>query len=281
MVSPVSVGILGLWTKTILRRMGRPERAFSVHRRGAVTRACITCILRAQGKELPEGQLQALVRWGGWTGVTGVMTVMKTYAGKVIDEYLDVYGLAYARDSDASEWAAKLDEYRGHPIFPSQLISDAGCRPVHMQIKLLARSLVAWQEHQGLLNRLFGRILAAAALHTQLQPICRYQEDRKFLNAALKKFCHQSDVIAYLQAKRGSHMIFADCCLHAERRCLRAWLSTQAGSWASSVSITVQRLACMQCLEEWEPGMVGWNGHAIAKSLPPGKCSFLPRPDLC
>lgn len=63
-------------------------------------------LLRSCGKELPESQLQALVRWGGWTGHTGIMTVMRTYAGKVMDAFLDVYGLAYGRETDVQEWEA-------------------------------------------------------------------------------------------------------------------------------------------------------------------------------
>ena len=38
------------------------------------------------------------------------MTVMRTYAGKVMDAFLDVYGLAYGRVTDAHEWEAKLRE---------------------------------------------------------------------------------------------------------------------------------------------------------------------------
>ena len=49
---PVSVAMLGYWTKAILRLMGRPERGFSAHQRGGVTRGCILMLLRSCGKEL-------------------------------------------------------------------------------------------------------------------------------------------------------------------------------------------------------------------------------------
>ena len=62
---PVSVQILGNWTRQILQHMGRPRRGYSAHRRGCVTRAVILDMLHNQGRCLSEDTLLAVCRWGG------------------------------------------------------------------------------------------------------------------------------------------------------------------------------------------------------------------------
>ena len=270
---PVSVAILGYWTKAILRQMGRPERGFSAHRRGGVTRGCILMLLQSYGKELPKSKLQALVRWGGWTGHTGILTVLRTYAGKVMDAFFDVYGIAYGRETDVREWEAKLEEYCGQPMFPAAPIKDHGCRPLHIQVKVAMHRLPVWQSYQQLLNSLVSTILRAASLDPSLRPINRYQEDRRLLNVAVKKYEGQQHVEAYAEARRQGYTTLAACCDAMERACVHAFMQSRHRQQALSWSVSLRRLEYTWYLVDWEPGMVMWAGSVQPWRLTP--CMFL------
>lgn len=258
---PISVAILGYWTRAIVRQMGRPERPFSAHRRGGVTRGCVLMLLQSCGKELSESQLQALVRWGGWTGHTGIMTVMRTYAGKVMDAFLDVYGMAYGRKTDAREWEAKLQDYYGCPLYPSAPVQDLGCRPLHLQVKMAMHSFSKWQEHQRLLNSLVHTILRVAMLDVDLQPIRRYQEDRKLLNAALRKYAGHEHVRALSKARKKSRAVLMACSRAARRAGVQAFMLSRHGMQARHWSVSVRAAVFEQFLVAYEPGMVTWDGH--------------------
>lgn len=272
---PVSVAILGCWTKAILRRMGRPPRGFSAHRRGCITRACILCILNSKGKELPLSELNAMVRWGGWTGVTGVMTVMRTYACKVIDEFLDVYGLAYGRQNEQDEWQAKLHDFIGPQLRPQSAIVQPGCRPLHLQVKMDAWRLPVWQQVQRQLNACGRHILSAARKDAELLPVRRFREDRRLLNAACSKYAESLVVKHLLELQRHKRRTFSEACRQAAELCLEAWQSTQAWLRSFPMAVTRQRLLCQMSLAPWVPGCVTHAGRVQTFRLEENAFLFL------
>lgn len=156
---PVSVQILGHWTKKVLSSMGSPERGFSAHRRGCVTRAVVMCILKSKGRAIPVDQLNVMIRWGGWQAVTGVMTVMRTYAHKIMDRYLDVFGLAFGREGSDAEWQARLDDYMGIKL---SRVSHSDAEGLPMQIKVHAWQTDIYSAMQSMLNSCVGAIMHVA-----------------------------------------------------------------------------------------------------------------------
>lgn len=82
---PVSTGTVSNWTRTILKRMGCPPRGYAAHRRGCVTRALILNLLQNDMTEIDTPTMETITRWGGWEAVTGMRTVLKIYASKVMD----------------------------------------------------------------------------------------------------------------------------------------------------------------------------------------------------
>lgn len=129
--APVSVGTLGTWTKMLLKRMGSRPRGYSAHRPGFVARACILGVMHSEGQGLPTSTLIVVVRAGGWQAVTGVTTILKTYARKVIDEHIDLYSISLGYDIGKQGWEDRVRAYLGAPLFPKQagLIQDTQCFP--------------------------------------------------------------------------------------------------------------------------------------------------------
>ena len=74
--------------------MGSLGRGCSAHRAGFVSRTCILAILNSKGTELSPGTIEMMIRWGGWQAATGAKTVLRIYARKIIDKYLDPYRLS-------------------------------------------------------------------------------------------------------------------------------------------------------------------------------------------
>lgn len=66
--------------------------------------------------------------------MTGVMTVMRTYAHKVLDKYLDVFGLAFGREGSDAEWEARLQDYIGPDMIPAYIVHDSQTAKLPMQI---------------------------------------------------------------------------------------------------------------------------------------------------
>lgn len=124
--APVSVSTLGNWNKHILTSMGSSARGFSSHRSGFVSRICILAIMHSQGRELPEGTLEVMVRAGGWQAVTGARTVLRVYARAVIDKYIDMYSLSLGYDRTPEQWQAHKAAYLGESCFPEHPIVDCG-----------------------------------------------------------------------------------------------------------------------------------------------------------
>ena len=134
--APSSVSAIGIWNKTLLSRMGLPGRGFSAHRSGFVSRTCILAILASKGKELPPGTIETMIRWGGWQAVTGARTLLRIYARKVIDKYLDPYSLSLAYELSDEGWEAKKSEYLGQPRYPEEPVVDRGRKRLPLQIRV-------------------------------------------------------------------------------------------------------------------------------------------------
>ncbi|KAL3132154.1 hypothetical protein ABBQ32_008761 [Trebouxia sp. C0010 RCD-2024] len=96
--APCSVDTLSAWNKKLLKRMGNEPRGYSAHRTGFVSRACILAVIRQNALQLPEAALTAILRAGGWQAVTGIPTVLRVYARKVLDQYIDMKSLSLEHD---------------------------------------------------------------------------------------------------------------------------------------------------------------------------------------
>lgn len=138
--APSSVSAIGIWNGTLLIRMGSPGRGFFAHRSGFVSRTCISAILASKGKELSPGTIEVMIRWGGWQAITGVKTVLSIYARKVIDEYLDPYGLSLGYELSDEAWEDKKQQYLGRPRYPKDPVVDRGRnkRPLQFRVHMHA-----------------------------------------------------------------------------------------------------------------------------------------------
>ena len=105
----------------------------------------------------------------------------------------------------------QLKDYHGEPMFPAAPVHDLGCRPLHFQVKVAMHLMPARQAHQASINHLHTCIKAAASIDPSLQPIRRYREDRKLLNAALKKYHGAVHVQTLLQVRSQGCRIVAAC----------------------------------------------------------------------
>ena len=70
-----------------------------------------------KGRELPLRTLEMITRWGGWQVVTGTKTVKETYARKVVDQFLDLYGVINGYDASDEQWKLKRQKYTGPAVF--------------------------------------------------------------------------------------------------------------------------------------------------------------------
>lgn len=202
------------------------------------------------------------------------MTVIRTYAGKVMDAFLDVYGMAYGRKSDAQEWEAMLQDYCGSPLLSAAPIQDLGCRPLHLQVKMAMHSFSVWQQHQQLLSSLVHTILRVAMLDVDLQPIRRYQEDRKLLNAALRKYGRHEHLRALTRARQRSSEVLKACSRAAQHAGVEALMQSQHGRQARQWSASMRAVMFEQFLVAYEPGKVTWDGFCQPWKANPAKFLF-------
>lgn len=183
---PTSVGKLGRWTRNILKGMGKPGRGFSAHRRGCVTRACILALFDTKGRELPEDVLHAIVRWGGWTGVTGIMTMIRIYACHAMDEYLDGFALGLGKTKSDAAWAARKAEYIGPELTPVGGVARHKTKAgLPMVVKTHAYADPGFIAARNSMVVAARAVLAAALRDKRTMPWARWQEAR----AAFVQYC--------------------------------------------------------------------------------------------
>ena len=232
--APVSTHTISWWTKGLLERMGSRPRGFSAHRSGVVTRACILAILESEGKELPPGRLDVIIRWGGWQCVTGEKTVMRIYARKVIDAYLNNYGMSYGRVACKDEWAQKLVKYSSAEVHPERKCFDRGRHAFPMQMRLHAWRGRQWQAHLQEMNNCMAAIMKAAKCNADIMPVARYVQDRKAMNLYCEEMRKDPNVLQYKKLKRERVQKLFACIQEVVRDC-----ALEAAKW---VGHTVDRV---------------------------------------
>ena len=209
--APSSVSAIGVWNRTLLIRMGSPRRGFSAHRSGFVSRTCILAILASKGKELPPGTIEVMIRWGGWQAVTGAKTLLRIYARKVIDKYLDPYGLSLGYDLSDKAWELKRKEYLGLPRHPKVPVIDRGRNSLPLQIRVHVWRCRRWMDFQKALNRACAKIMAAAVADRDIMPVHRYRQGRRALSMYVSEHSELEVVQEYTDLLAMRAHVWASC----------------------------------------------------------------------
>ena len=189
--APSSVSQIRIWNRTLLMRMGSLGRGFSAHRSGLVSRTCILAILASKA-------IEVMIRWGGWQAVTGAKTVLRIYARKVIDKYLDPYGLSLGYEPSDLEWEQKRKEYLGRPRYPEQPVVHRGRRSLPFQIKVHAWRSKRWIHFLRRLNDICSDIMSAALADREIMPVHRYREARRAFRVFISERAEFGAVQEYL-----------------------------------------------------------------------------------
>lgn len=171
---PVSVAVLGNMNKALLEEMGEEGRTFSAHRSGFVSRTCILSILKNKGLSLSDDTIEGMIRWGGWQAVTGAKTVLRIYARRVVNKFLDGYDLSLGYEQSNEEWLRRQKEYLGKKIKPEKDIIDRGRNEDHLAIRLLAWNSKKWQAFMKEINEACENIMSHSLSDRTLIPVRRY-----------------------------------------------------------------------------------------------------------
>ena len=129
--------------------------------------------------------------------MTGEKTVMRIYAKKVIDAYLDNYGLSYGREPGKEEWAEKMRRYTAVEVQPEAKFCDYGRHAFPMQVRLHAWRGAKWQAHLQELNKCMVSIMEAAKADPEIMPVARYVQDRRALNLCFAGRPEEANVVRY------------------------------------------------------------------------------------
>ena len=90
----------------------------------------------SRGTELPPGVIDMLVRAGGWQAVTGATTVLRGYARKTIDDFLNCYSLALGYTMSEAAWQQKRRAYLGEAVFSKVPVVEHGRDRHGFQLRL-------------------------------------------------------------------------------------------------------------------------------------------------
>ena len=256
---PIGVNTLGDWTKTLLKRMGRPGRGFSAHRRGFVTRACIHAVLRARakGEGIPHSVMDLIVRAGGWQGVTGIMTVLRTYADKVLDLYTEGATLSLGRVPSAYEVEGRISDYAGTPRRPPAPCTD---RPSsgHMQLRLQAWRSPEVLAHQQRLDDAGSLLMAVALKHPGINPVHRYLAHRESFSVMRSRYPAEKLVLEYKELFRGALPVFKSALKQATMDCAAAYASLTGASRArGQTDRHFIKQACASAIAALQPVCLG------------------------
>lgn len=123
---PNSVQMLSDSTRRVLNSMGCPERGVSAHQKGGATRAIINALLKSKGMEISSALENTMLRWGGWSQKSGLITLRTVYQQSVLDLNIDRYSLSFVLVLPDFIWEKSVEEYRrllvcslDHPKFVS------------------------------------------------------------------------------------------------------------------------------------------------------------------
>lgn len=174
---PTSVSILAEYTYSILRAMGHRERGLSAHRSGCVTRACIQTLIENKGVALPMDRLHLVARWGGWEYSTGLATMLKTYARKVLDIFTCTGHLAFGDKRSDVWWDKKLIQYIGPKLRPTSAIYDHGVCNLDMAEKVKVWRTVTWTNYMKLVNSASSELMRWGRTDMRICEMNRYVEE--------------------------------------------------------------------------------------------------------
>ncbi|GLC47223.1 hypothetical protein PLESTM_002046900 [Pleodorina starrii] len=239
---PVGVATLGIWTKTILKRMGCPPRGYSAHRRGSVTRGVILDILNNRGTGLSEDTMNAICRLGGWDSVTGIRTVMKVYAARIMDRYVSGAALTLGRVGTAAEWDTRKQEYMGTVQWPAKQIWEAGSvlHPLPMRHAMRWERAVA--QRREMLSKACAELLKLVLQDTDEMPVLRYREARASYARVMRKGPEQArvqyaELVEQIQdLRKGRRPLRLAAVAHSRALLMAAWGARQRRRLVPSVS---------------------------------------------
>ena len=155
-------------------------------------------VMQQKGQQLPEGTLNTICRAGGWQAATGVTTLLRVYARKVLDEHIDMYSLSLGYEVGESGWAQRLKSYLGDPVFPPEGHIDIGRSQVPMQVRFYAWYSPEWQKFQHSMNAMCADVMVLAKADTTIMQMHRYCQERRAFTMYLKKYRSSSLVQNYV-----------------------------------------------------------------------------------
>ena len=150
-----------------------------------------------RGTALDDGTLHCIVRWGGWQAVTGVQTVMRIYARKVIDDFIDPYAMSLGRPLSDKEWERRRVEYIGEVVSPSDSIVDYRRGPENLQVRLHVWEHPVWQRVQRELNEVWGQVMQAALADMRSKHLHRYLQNSRAFSLYCDTHADNKTVILY------------------------------------------------------------------------------------
>lgn len=211
----VRPGTISNYNRELLRRFGSDPRGFSSHRRGCVTRACTLDVMEHEGKQLSDGTLNAIARWGGWQAFTGVRTLLRVYAQTVLDSFLDGFRLGLGRQPGKEEWAARTKEYIGPDVFPEEaFVAPGSLRPLRVRFHVWHNGAVAaWREE---MNMVVGGIVAKAVHDQSIWPVRRFVCERDAFVAFCKRYPDHALVMRLRTLEKDRAKVHADATALAE-----------------------------------------------------------------
>lgn len=197
---PQSVQIFSDSTRRVLHSMGSPERGFSAHRKGGATRAIILALLRSKGKEISSALENVMLRWGGWSQKTGIITLRTIYQQKIMDLFVDRYALSFGIELPDHIWDQRLKDYQSTLVLPEghdNILSPRCAYPRAMIMHSLSEPVFSAAK-LAYDQAMFQLMIKCRAE----QPIDRYMEQRKCFAMALKDPRH-SELVNHLSFCRG------------------------------------------------------------------------------
>lgn len=234
-------------------------------------RSTVLSILRSHGKEISTDGLNAMVRWGGWQGITGVLTIMRTYAHKVIDKYLDVFGMAYGRVGSAKEWEARLADYMGQNLSPDVAIQDSVTSSLPMQLKMYAWCSPTYSQWRHRLRQVVAAIMLVAQRDPAVMPVHRYREYRAAFNMVLKNYKTSALVTAYWELRKQFKPLWSAALTEATNACVEQYAMQQPH--VSGDKRALQRVA-LAAVVDWQPGNLSAAGKPALCRCIPGEFNF-------
>lgn len=179
--------------------MGSVERGYSSHRRGMATRVCDLALFEGSNRSLSNGVLNAAVRQGGWQAVTGVKTLLRTYAAPSIDKSLDSFRLSFGRIPSVAEKSERLQSYVGPELgFGEQSVWATNLDSVPLILRALAWETPQWKDHSTKLDQAVLAISLVAEEDTEIMPVRNFVEPRLAFNTALEKYAGTVAVRNYI-----------------------------------------------------------------------------------